>query len=534
MGYLFDESKFINSNVFQYESRIASQYSRFLGSSPTYVTYYRVNNIESTTDLGFLNVDQVLGKSSPLRFNRVDNLPIYGIEQIVPELDMGEEGMNVDFSGTGILLPNTVIPRPNDFFLIQYLGKSIIFMVTDFKYDTIRSNNYYEINFMLKNINEEKWKQLERQTVDYFTCYVDNIGTEDKVLIRNSDVDTLAELNEVATKIANFYKILFYDKRYNSFLFNQHDSNRLYDRLLTRFVINNNIFAGAKGYETLYLTEEDPSYNIAFEYHNSIYRAIEEARRDLVRPVKYMPSFINQISSVFFFWRDKKIRTTAFDVGTLDYIRAELIDLLANADKYYVNDVVEDKAGENPILNITIPTEDEKKFVTMNAGYYLPKDEEKLEEIIEEDLTPPVVKPSTDEGLAINFNELMGTLEETISNDVEPPPQPLPNQSNIVISKPSPEVIPEPEPEEEITFEKDIHDKPTIRTPICHPIPEGENIMTRTIVMYMSGTNKSLHSLDLDGLKSYVDFMTPNHETFVMTPILLYVLKGFYKKYVSA
>ena len=66
MGFKFDEKALINNNIFKYEEKLNSAYTRFLETTPTYVTYYNVNPIESTVDLGFSNVEKILGDHSPL------------------------------------------------------------------------------------------------------------------------------------------------------------------------------------------------------------------------------------------------------------------------------------------------------------------------------------------------------------------------------------------------------------------------------------------------------------------------------------
>ena len=76
MGFKFDEKLLINNNIFKYEDKLNSQYTRFLESTPTYVTYYNINSIESTVDLGFSNVDKILGAESPLRYSEVKNLEL--------------------------------------------------------------------------------------------------------------------------------------------------------------------------------------------------------------------------------------------------------------------------------------------------------------------------------------------------------------------------------------------------------------------------------------------------------------------------
>ena len=61
MGFKFDEKTLVNNNIFKYEDKLNSSYTRFLDKTPTYVTYYNINTIESTVDLGFSNVEKILG-----------------------------------------------------------------------------------------------------------------------------------------------------------------------------------------------------------------------------------------------------------------------------------------------------------------------------------------------------------------------------------------------------------------------------------------------------------------------------------------
>lgn len=533
MGFLFDERAYINENAILHESRIMSQYSRFLDKTPTYVTYYNVSNIESTADLGFMSIEKLLGDTSPLRFNKVNNLPVYGIEEIIPNLNVEEEGMNVDFDGEAILLPNTVRARPNDFFIIQYLDKALIFMVTRVELDSIRSNSYQKVSYTLKYYNADKIKDLERQTVDEFECFVDNIGTEEKVLIRSADITLINQMNDIATKIADYYKMLFYDKRYNSFLFPIPGTrNRLYDRNITMFINQNKIFAGRKAYETLHLTNEDESYNMQIEYHHSIFRAIEQNRKDLIADeYRYMLGYVNNITSAFYHWSDKTIRTTVFNMGQEHYIRPELLDLFKNADLYYKEnegvadaDKLNDDSGQ---INISIPVGDGEVFTT-DAGYGAKKEVSIKEENTQE-IPPRNIEIDRGSTEAISMEDLLNFTEEStkvtheLMENYDYPETDEPY-------KPDPKLMVEDNSdawEFEVEPVKGIEYKPFVR------IPEGENIMTRSIVMYLSKNAPSLHALEIEELLNYVEYMSPNHETFVLTPILLFVIEQYFISYMK-
>lgn len=511
MGFLFDERKFINDNATLQSSRIASQYSRFLDSSPTYVTYYNVSNIESTVDYGFKNVEKVLGDTSPLRFNKVNNLPIYGIESLSPSLEDGEEGLNVSMDSNAILLPNTVKPRPNDFFIIDYLGKDYIFMVTNISFDGLYDDGYYNISYTLKYINGEKLKDLERQTVDTFTCYVDNIGTEDKVLIRTQDVEILNQLNKITTEISRYYLILFYDKKYNSLLLNRPDGTRLYDRLLTHFVNKNKVFFNRSDYETIHLTVEDPHRLLHVEYHNSIYRAIEQADPDLVNQMFYGLGYANDLQSIFFHWRDGSIRTTYFNLGDIPYIRPEVTQLFKDAREFYTYEKA-DEVTDDGLVQVSIPVNEGEVF-TQDAGYG-----SKVNEPVKETQTE-VVKPTENKPkLKLDYSDLSSILSPV-------------KEEKVSVYNPNPAEEKDEEPVTEHTIE--FTSLKDIKIEHGYKIPEGYDIVVKTITMYLSNNAPSLNSLEIDELLNYADYMRPNHETFILVPILLYVLENYYKAYLK-
>ena len=176
MGFKFDEKTLVNNNIFKYEDKLNSSYTRFLDKTPTYVTYYNINTIESTVDLGFSNVEKILGSNSPIRYSEVKNLPVYGMEAIQINVDEAEEGLTGSYdNGELIILPDTIKPYPDDFFILEHKGMDFLFRVTSVDYDTIKSNNFYKITFTIKYVTAEESKKILDQVTNKFTCVVDNI-----------------------------------------------------------------------------------------------------------------------------------------------------------------------------------------------------------------------------------------------------------------------------------------------------------------------------------------------------------------------
>ena len=90
-------------------------------------------------------IDKLLGSESPIRYNKIFNFPLYGIEQIQLQLDEMDEGLNSEYNGEAIILPNTIHPTVDDYFIIDYLEKKYMFRVIKYDYDTIKSNNFYRV-----------------------------------------------------------------------------------------------------------------------------------------------------------------------------------------------------------------------------------------------------------------------------------------------------------------------------------------------------------------------------------------------------
>lgn len=581
MGY-FDEKMFINKNITKYEERLESSVTRFLDTTPVHVTYYNINTIVSTTDNGTLNVDRILSDISPIRFNGVRELPMYGIDNISPQLEDMEEGLNYRYEGDGILLPNTVRPKPDDFFTMDTLGKIFIFRVTAFEDTTIKSNSYVRISFMLYAVDEKINRFLEKQTVNWFKCFTDNIGTENKVLIQEDSLDRLVKLQEIYNKVSEYYRMLYFDKRYNSFLYNMEDGYRLYDRLLTRFMIRNHLFSNKDYLSTIVLSEEDDSNDIELEYYRSIFNAIEERDPTYLQHVMYMGRAGTNSESVFYHWRDRNVVTSRTGIGCKHYIRPEVVDLLLNAKSEVDNYQCKRKEYNDSLINqtceedggyIELPDKSARpiKVSTREVPLdpYVIEEETIRLEIDEVDNTfnvvskgkephviPPIigsdkVKPSSS---GLDMDSLFDDDDDTpelppvILPEIGTESEIIPIADNVHIKKtPTSTVLVETdgdlvktepvdndldlivikEQHKELDPSKwQIHvDK--IRPEYIPPdIPaEGESIIVNIILLYLGGCDMELDDETLNTLSRPHIFMVPNHETFLLTPTLLYILE---------
>lgn len=339
--------EFIQSNVNILEKRTASVYSTFLDKRPSFVTYYHVNKVLSTTDKGLKNIEALNGVRSPIRYNKILQFPIYGIEDVVLQLDEDNYGLDTDYDGEGVVLPNTIHPTGDDYFTIDYLDKKYTFRVTRWQYDTIRSNSYYKIEFTIRGVDPDIQQDIENQVVKVYNCIFENIGTNNNCLLESSDIELLNTLNSLYDTLRHNYLDLFYIKKYNSLLFHKDEFNILFDQNLSHFCNKHNLFNNDGEIETIFLYEEPRDY-FPRSYARSIYDKIEHREDDCLCnfDTYYDTEAALATDSVFYYWRDKRFRymqyytvnENMFDVEIDRYIDKMFIDALNNKNPNDLSD----------------------------------------------------------------------------------------------------------------------------------------------------------------------------------------------------
>ena len=217
----------IDSLVESYKDRLKNPYYTQTDKKATIVTYYNINKAKSTLDEGLKIEYSRLGKDSPLRFNRIHNFFIYGLERISTQLENGDFGITAsDIEGEAIILPNTIEPLPNDYFTINYLNDTLLFKVTGVTFDTIENDaNFWKITYKLDRMEDT---DILDQISDEFEMIVNNVGTQYKSIIRKKDYDFIDKLELIIDRIKEYYNSLFYNERVQTYTF-QNLTKRFYD-----------------------------------------------------------------------------------------------------------------------------------------------------------------------------------------------------------------------------------------------------------------------------------------------------------------
>lgn len=341
---------FINENVSLLAQRQTSMYSAFLESKPTYTTYYHINKLLTRTDKGLKAPEKLSGIRSPIRYNKILNFPLYGIDQIQLQLDEDEEGLTSDYTGEAIILPNTIHPTVDDYFIITYLEKKYMFRVTKYEYDTIKSNNYYKIEYSLQSVDIDFFEDIEKQVVKTYHTKLESIGTDDKVFITDEELGYQGEIISLYDSLAKDYLDSYFEPLrdpYNTLLFMQAstswqcDYDAIFDQNLVHFCNSNKLFYKHDTTDAIYFYEEPRKY-FHMEYSNSLYDLVEHDETDRIEEIhRYFdlePS--SSMDSIFMYYRDKRVKylklhkgkTNFFNGPTSVYVPEGLVTAIKSKD----------------------------------------------------------------------------------------------------------------------------------------------------------------------------------------------------------
>lgn len=274
-----------------------SSYSRFLGSAPIFVTYYKQNVVESMTDVGLGNVNHnydITGK----KYIKINNFPLWDVDKSNLDLDINNGVFSADYKTDATTVPNIITPIVDDYLQIHYLDEDYVFRVTDVQIDGIKSDNYFKLSF---KYDTAKKHYLEKLVTDTFDCIFDKIGTEDKCLIRSVHMEQLKQLSIIYDNISELYLQEFYDRASNSLLLNTYKERMiLYDPYLTKFVSDNKLFSRKKSSSGINIIEcVKYINNFNKKYIKSIYNSFQKNRKIDCYIMRYRPVRIIDLDSYF-------------------------------------------------------------------------------------------------------------------------------------------------------------------------------------------------------------------------------------------
>ena len=317
--------------------------------SGTVVDYYNQNKEASTLDEASKLYYADIGHDSPIKYNIIKDMIIYGLEQIIISMENGEFGPEAgDISGEAVILPNTIIPYVGDYFSIKYTEEKILYRVIDVTPDTLENGaNFYKIQYKMESSDTEDI--IEENIEDKYHMMVNNIGTGFNAIIRDESYKLIKKIDQVLYNLRTYYKSVFYKNRVQTFVFMEYDK-RFYDPFMIEFLRENKILDAKDEY--IYLTQQmRTSVLFPINYNKTFFKCLESKDKDRIYSYRHraVAEYISDPTSIFqtrlesYF--EIKYDTPVVNYGIMPCFKDDFINAVKN------NKLLE---GDDAIYNIII------------------------------------------------------------------------------------------------------------------------------------------------------------------------------------
>ncbi len=287
-------NEFKRDNFNAYRERRTSQYTRFLDKTVDFVTYYSINRAFSTESINNHAVDSYIGDDSPVRYNKINNMPVYGMPEITATNSYDETaGFQNEFEGSIIILHDIIEPVEGDAFILDIFSKLRFFTITSVEQIVMRSKPHYVCTFTVGI--PEKLAQLNKQVVEEYNAIFDNIGTQDRVIVSSNEYNLRGEYIKLYEEIHNYYIAAYFDNKISTFNITADmpvtgGGINFIDKYAMMFMKDTRTIA----YDSVLRTTFTFDYNYpvnaidALEYKKSIYWAVANREMKNYLPAKYI------------------------------------------------------------------------------------------------------------------------------------------------------------------------------------------------------------------------------------------------------
>ena len=288
-GLIYDEQSLMQDSIKKYDEFLHSRINKYTGSGRLLVTYYNINESNTSMSLGFDTHYNIIGKDSPLRFTKIINMELVAFSPLQPEEKQASTTnvRNYGLSGEAFIIPNTIMPKENDFFIVNHLQMNHLFRVTQVGQDGLTTDGSYKINYELFQSDPESIECLNKQVVKTCRMTFDTIGGEDLTpIIGEEEYSLRRRLISMVDDMVENYIARYYDKNHNCFILHL-NGRSLFDVCGNYFMSKNNVMLNDNKTGNIVLEEDklkDP--RLDFLYQKSPYKWIE---RDA--PLRYLDTF---------------------------------------------------------------------------------------------------------------------------------------------------------------------------------------------------------------------------------------------------
>lgn len=286
---IYDQEALVQNQMYKYDAFLHSRLTQYTGDGRTLVTYYNINDQQTTTSLGMETHYQVLGVDSPLRFNKIKQFVLLGFSQLQPQEEQASQTQvrNYGLQGEAYIIPGTIMPKENDFFIVNHLHMNHLFRVTQVQQDGLNTDGSYKISYALFTTNPPEIDWVEKQTTKTLQFDMQTIGGEDLTPVLGiEDYELRSKLIKMIDDMIENYNARFYDKQNNCYILHL-NGRALFDMCGNYFMARNSVMIRDNANGNIVLNPDkckDP--RLEDLYQKSPYKWIE---RDA--PLSYLDTF---------------------------------------------------------------------------------------------------------------------------------------------------------------------------------------------------------------------------------------------------
>ena len=296
---IYDEKSLVDNQIFKYDKFLHSRINKYTGNGRTLVTYFNLNERNTTDSLGMGTHYQILGDDSPLRYDMIEDMIIIGFTPLTPQNGTASTTQVRDYQleGDGLIIPGTVMPKENDFFIVNDLNMIHVFRVTEVIQDGLNTDGSYQIKYSLFSTNPREIECLRKQTVGIYKLDLQTIGGEDLTpVIGKRDYEWRSRLIKMVDDMVENYKSNFYDSRHNCFISHLNGMS-VFDVCGNMFMAKHGLMIRDNANDNVVLNENKLRTEYMDKwYQRSPYKWIE---RDA--PIRYLDTFKYKTMSSFVF-----------------------------------------------------------------------------------------------------------------------------------------------------------------------------------------------------------------------------------------
>ena len=232
----------VDANRDAYIAQVTGSYSRLFGRSPTFVTYYSIDQTTGSTDLNLGGGIQFIGPESPLRFRKISDFPLYGISEadVTTNYEELEGAVSSNIGGEAFVLPGSIEPVENDVFVIEHLGTPLAFRVKSADPAYLEGKTFFKLGYFMDSSNPA---YLARQVSGDYAFELRNVGSGFTPVIEAPTALALSELAAVEEAVRRAYWRAFYAKSSSALLLRVGYPYPVHDRALDLFVARNDLLS---------------------------------------------------------------------------------------------------------------------------------------------------------------------------------------------------------------------------------------------------------------------------------------------------